>query len=461
MGPSLLLKVMSGDKIDLGVQEYYNSGSTGTPNTSLTDVLASLATGVVNMTSGGKGSLADLNNTGASPIYAALNSLLTNKDTLPVGKPKAYLNWILLDEQLKYVNSYPQSGAITVGAAGTLNSLANTGIPITKSGYLYIWVSNETPNWDLFFDNLAVKHYTGPMLEETHFYPFGLTMAGISSKALKPYYAENKYKFNKGTELQNQEFSDGSGLELYETNFRSLDPQLGRFWQIDALGQTLPSLSPYQFANDNPIYFNDPFGLLSDSLHPQELPTVVVTPQKKSDNTSAWQLGWEWMTGTGAREHHFHDNDPFTKMLKKHEHVQDVRSQIVTGLSKHKIDLHKKYLAPYNLGGFSGVPKYLRDYSTLLTAGMTGNIAVTYLGSYGLQYEVLSVDEESGTAQVHFTVSNSSTMASFFHAPVIGYTKWWGNTVGKTMNSIFSTGPGSLTSQTVDWTETIQWKGDK
>jgi len=47
-----------------------------------------------------------------------------------------------------------------------------------------------------FFDNLAVKHYTGPMLEETHYYPFGLTIAGLSTKALKPYYAENRKKFN-------------------------------------------------------------------------------------------------------------------------------------------------------------------------------------------------------------------------------------------------------------------------
>jgi len=47
-----------------------------------------------------------------------------------------------------------------------------------------------------FFDNLAVKHYTGPMLEETHYYPFGLTIAGLSTKALKPYYAENRKRFN-------------------------------------------------------------------------------------------------------------------------------------------------------------------------------------------------------------------------------------------------------------------------
>jgi hypothetical protein len=223
----------------------------------------------------------------------------------------------------------------------------------------------------------------------------------------------------------------------------------------------LPSLSLYQFANDNPIYFNDPLGLLSDSLHPQKLPEVTVTPQKKADNTSAWQLGWEWLTGTGAREHHFTDNDPFTKMLQKHEHIQDTRNEIINKLANHKIDLNKKYPNPYNLGGVSGVPKYLRDYSTLLTGGLTGNIAVTYLGSYGLNYEVLSIDEESGTAQVHFSVANSSTIESATHPPVIGYTEAWKNNIGTPLNKIFSTGPMSKTTQSVDWTETIQWKGDK
>ncbi|MDO6430193.1 DUF6443 domain-containing protein [Flavitalea sp. BT771] len=262
VGPGIILKVMSGDKVDIGVQSYYNNiTDTAGPSPSINDVLASLATGIVSMTGGTHGGLTELNNTTTSPVYAAINSFQGANNPAPSGKPKAYLNWILLDDQFKYVSSYPQSGAVPVGTANQVNALGYTGIPITKSGYLYVYVSNETPGWDAFFDNLSVKQYSGPMLEETHYYPFGLTMAAISDKAMKPNYTENKFRYNGGNELQNKEFNDGSGLELYDAQHRMLDPQLGRFGQIDPIADAYHSVSPYSFANDNPVSMLDPDGL--------------------------------------------------------------------------------------------------------------------------------------------------------------------------------------------------------
>ena len=61
------------------------------------------------------------------------------------------------------------------------------------------------------------------MLEETNYYPFDLTMAGISSQSAgKP---ENHLKYN-GKVLQHQEFNTGIGLEEYDYGSRMQDPQL-------------------------------------------------------------------------------------------------------------------------------------------------------------------------------------------------------------------------------------------
>ncbi len=174
------------------------------------------------------------------------------------------------------------------------------------------------------------------------------------------------------------------------------------------------------------------------------------------DSATPWEVGVQWLTGVGPRSHYFQNGDQFTELLQQHEHLAEVRRLIAERIAAGDFAPHEE---DYYLGGWQGVPKYATDYSTLATFGRTGNLTVTYLGSYNLQYDVIRVDQQAGTAVVQFRVSNDSTLGSATHPPVIGYTDFWERNISTPINKFTATGPMSKVTQTFVWTETIYYKG--
>jgi len=114
------------------------------------------------------------------------------------------------------------------------------------------------------------------IVEENHYYPFGLKHKAYNNQSYVFVPAENapgyyraelvqegsrtpvnpyKYKYN-GKELQ-----DELGLNFYDYGARNYDAAIGRWMNIDPLAENSRRWTPYNYAYNNPMYFIDPDGM--------------------------------------------------------------------------------------------------------------------------------------------------------------------------------------------------------
>ncbi len=300
-GLGIILKVMAGDALSIFGRSFWHSNGQTTDNSNygLSNVLTSFINAFAGTSAVSSGSHGTANGSilnGNSNTTVPLNNWLTTGVPTPSGQtPKAYINWIFFDEQFKPLQSGNGFDPINTNADG-VKPHSITGIPVPKSGYVYIYCSDES-NQDVYFDNLQVIINRGQLLEERHYYPDGLNMFAISSRAFGKLQTNLGYQ---GKDLQNAEFYDGSGLEEYDFGARFYDQQLGRWWVQDPANQFA---SPYIGMGDNWGNGVDPngknFWRTAASLAMGIIPFLADSWYYHSFNSDKWDKNW-WKTAIAA-----------------------------------------------------------------------------------------------------------------------------------------------------------------
>jgi RHS repeat-associated protein len=96
------------------------------------------------------------------------------------------------------------------------------------------------------------------IIQENHYYPFGMAMEGAWENVV-PEVGQD-YKYN-GKEMQSD-----FGLDWLDYGARFYDAAIGRWGQVDPLAEISPNYSAYVYVFNNPIGFNDPTGMIGESI---------------------------------------------------------------------------------------------------------------------------------------------------------------------------------------------------
>jgi hypothetical protein len=178
-------------------------------------------------------------------------------------------------------------------------------------------------------------------------------------------------------------------------------------------------------------------------------------PVESGNGNNPWELGWSWLTGKGPTSQCFGPNDDFTRVYREHEHTQEALAFFANRTRTGEYELGHTLKYDYSLGGFDGAWKYLQDYGTLSTAGLTGNLAYTFLGSHQVRMTPIRKNAD-GSVVWRYTAYNESDIESATHPPVIGYTDWWSDSVGSLVDKIVGdTGPMSPKTQVIEFDVTL------
>lgn len=169
--------------------------------------------------------------------------------------PKAFVNMIVLDKHYKFLD-YAWDGL----SGGEQPAEEPNKMPHDKmeqeytakeEGWIYVYTSNENATLvDVYFDDVTVTHTKSNLIQYNEYYPFGMQTANSWTRES---VTGNNFTGNGGSEMN-------ASTGWYEMMFRNYDPTIGRMTGIDPLATKYASLSPYNYAFNDPVTYSDPSG---------------------------------------------------------------------------------------------------------------------------------------------------------------------------------------------------------
>jgi RHS repeat-associated protein len=255
VGPNTLQKVMAGDQMSATVQYFFESapGNSTPLTTMLLNTLGQLLSTGSQVGGLVKGNASAVTSQlSANPGFVnAVNPAQGGANT-----PQAYLTMVFFDERFEPIAEADggvvrQQVAQSVGSGGSTLGLGNIKAP--RNGYVLVYVSNSSEQ-PVYFDNLQVGKVNGNILEENHYYSFGLRISAISSRRFTDQYqgeTKNGYLYQGAF----AELDDDIGWQDFA--LRSYDAQIGRFMQMDPFSQFA---SHYTGMGNDPVNMIDPSG---------------------------------------------------------------------------------------------------------------------------------------------------------------------------------------------------------
>ncbi|RLD35609.1 MAG: hypothetical protein DRI73_02255, partial [Bacteroidetes bacterium] len=99
--------------------------------------------------------------------------------------------------------------------------------------------------------SFAVAGNSHEVMQENHYYPFGMAMHGINSEGMEQPDEKNKFLYN-GKELQ-----DDFGLGWYDYGARFYDVEIARWNGLDKMSEKYYSWTSYHYALNSPIIIKD------------------------------------------------------------------------------------------------------------------------------------------------------------------------------------------------------------